>query len=223
LRRALSLAIDRSVITEKLLGNGEIPTARWLPPSLTAESSKTTDSKEQDLKLAQELYRKAGYSPDKPLHTTLHYNSSEQNKRIAAAIAAMWKKNLGIKVDLINEEWKVFLNRRKSKAETQLYRASWIADYNDASSFLSLFTSNNAKNDTGYANQDYDTLIEHIESTMDKVKRDELILQAEQLLLDDQVIMPIYHYVSRHLVKHDIKGYQANPLDHHYSRYLYRE
>jgi ABC-type oligopeptide transport system substrate-binding subunit len=135
----------------------------------------------------------------------------------------MWKKNLGVKVQLINEEWKVFLNRRKSKTETQLYRASWIADYNDASSFLALFTSNNAKNDTGYANQDYDSLIEQIESTMDNEKRDGLIQQAEQKLLDDQVIVPIYHYVSRHLVKPDIKGYQPNPLDHHYSRYLYRK
>ncbi|HEC25983.1 MAG TPA: peptide ABC transporter substrate-binding protein, partial [Gammaproteobacteria bacterium] len=136
--------------------------------------------------------------------------------------AAMWKKNLGKKVELINEEWKVFLNRRKSKTETQLYRASWIADYNDASSFLTLFTSNNAKNDTGYANPLYDDLIKQIESTMDIAQRKKLIRQAEQQLLDDQVIIPIYYYVSRHLVKPDIKGYRANPLDHHYSRYLYR-
>ncbi|MCK5360844.1 MAG: peptide ABC transporter substrate-binding protein, partial [Gammaproteobacteria bacterium] len=164
-----------------------------------------------------------GYSQSNPLRTTLHYNSSDQNKRIAVAIAAMWKKNLGVKVQLINEEWKVFLNRRKSKTETQLYRASWIADYKDASSFLSLFTSNNVKNDTGYANQDYDRLIGQIESAMDKEKRDLLIQQAEQKLLDDQVMMPIYHYVSRHLVKPDIHGYKSNPLDHHYSRFLYRK
>ncbi len=223
LRKALSLAIDRSIITAKLLGNGELPADRWLPPGLVTEATVKPAGKEQNIKLAKELYRKAGYSQSNPLHTTLHYNSSEQNKRIAVAIAAMWKKNLGVKVQLINEEWKVFLNRRKSKTETQLYRASWIADYNDASSFLALFTSNNAKNDTGYANQDYDSLIEQIESTMDNEKRDGLIQQAEQKLLDDQVIVPIYHYVSRHLVKPDIKGYQPNPLDHHYSRYLYRK
>jgi len=223
LRKALSLAIDRSIITSKLLGNGELPADRWLPPGLVSGSTIKPASKEQSLKLAKELYRKAGYSQSNPLHTTLHYNSSDQNKRIAVAISAMWKKNLGVKVQLINEEWKVFLNRRKSKTETQLYRASWIADYNDASSFLALFTSNSAKNDTGYAHKDYDSLIEQIESTMDKEKRDRLIQQAEQKLLDDQVIMPIYHYVSRHLVKPNIKGYKANPLDHHYSRYLYRK
>ena len=223
LRKALSLAIDRSVITEKLLGNGELPANRWLPPGLLAKSTVSSDNKELNLKLAKELYNKAGYDLSNPLHTTLHYNSSDQNKRIAVAIAAMWKKNLGVKVQLINEEWKVFLNRRKSKTDTQLYRASWIADYNDASSFLALFTSHNVKNDTGYANQDYDNLIGQIESTMDKEKRDLLISHAEQKLLDDQVIMPIYHYVSRHLVKPGIKGYQSNPLDHHYSRYLYRE
>ncbi len=222
LRRALSLAIDRNIITEKILGNGELPADRWLPPGIVSHSEKSTVSMDQNLKLAKQLYNKAGYSRDNPLHTTLHYNSSDQNKRIAVAIAAMWKKNLGIKVELINEEWKVFLNRRKSKTETQLYRASWIADYNDASSFLALFTSNNAKNDTGYANSVYDDLIKQIESTMDDTKRNELIRQAEQQLLDDQVILPVYHYVSRHLVKPVIKGYRPNPLDHHYSRFLYR-
>ncbi|MEA1889770.1 MAG: peptide ABC transporter substrate-binding protein [Pseudomonadota bacterium] len=223
LRRALSLAIDRSIIAGKILGNGELPADRWLPPGMLSEPEKPVNEMNQKLKLAKQLYNKAGYSRDKPLRTTLHYNSSEQNKRIAVAIAAMWKKNLGIKVELINEEWKVFLNRRKSKTETRLYRASWIADYNDASSFLTLFTSNNAKNDTGYANPVYDDLIKQIESTMDNAKRNQLVRQAEQQLLDDQVIMPIYHYVSRHLVKPDIQGYKSNPLDHHYSRDLYRE
>ena len=222
LRKALSLAIDRSIITNKILANGEIPAAGWLAPGLLPASQPLPSIKAEQLKQARKLYNKAGYSRDKPLRTTLHYNSSEQNKRIAVAIAAMWKKNLGIQVELINEEWKVFLNRRKSKVETQLYRASWIADYNDASSFLNLFTSNHAKNDTGYANPDYDALIHQIETTMDGAERGELIQQAEQLLLDDQVIIPIYHYVSRHLVKPNIKGYQANPLDHHYSRYMYR-
>ncbi|NOY15979.1 MAG: peptide ABC transporter substrate-binding protein [Gammaproteobacteria bacterium] len=223
LRRALSLAMDRTLITEKILGNGEHPADRWLPPGIMSAPEQSTSNMGQNLKRAKQLYNRAGYSRDNPLHTTLYYNSSDQNKRIAIAIAAMWKKNLGIKVELINEEWKVFLNRRKSKTETQLYRASWIADYNDASSFLTLFTSNNARNDTGYTNPVYDDLIKQIESTMDKTKREKLIRQAEQRLLDDQVIIPIYHYVSRHLVKPDIKGYRANPLDHHYSRDLYRD
>jgi len=223
LRRALSLAIDRKIITEKILGNGEHPADRWLPPGILSSNEVTDNNMEQNLKLAKQLYNKAGYTRDKPLHTTLHYNSSDQNKRIAVAIAAMWKKNLGIKVELINEEWKVFLNRRKSKTETQLYRASWIADYNDASSFLSLFTSNHPKNDTGYANPVYDDLVKQIETSNDKTNREKLIRQAEQLLLDDQIILPIYHYVSRHLVKRGIKGYKANPLDHHYSRDLYRK
>ena len=223
LRRALSLAIDRTMITDKILGNGEHPADRWLPPGIMSGSEQSASSLGQNLKLAKQLYNRAGYSRNTPLHTTLHYNSSDQNKRIAIAIATMWKKNLGIKVELINEEWKTFLNRRKSKTETQLYRASWIADYNDASSFLTLFTSNNAKNDSGYANPVYDDLIKQIESTMVITQREELIRQAEQQLLDEQVIIPIYHYVSRHLVKPDIKGYRANPLDHHYSRDLYRD
>jgi oligopeptide transport system substrate-binding protein len=226
LRQALSLAIDRKVIAEKLLGNGELPAERWLPPGIEGVESDQTNAKvtrQQQITEAKNLYQKAGFSKSNPLHMTLHYNSSEQNKRIAVAISAMWKSILGIKTELINEEWKVFLGHRKGKIETQAYRASWIADFNDASSFLTMFTTGHAKNDTGYANTDYDKLVEEITVNQDAAVRSKQIAQAEQTLLDEQIIIPIYYYVSRHLVKPAIRGYQANPMDHHYSRYLYRD
>jgi oligopeptide transport system substrate-binding protein len=226
LRRALSLAIDRQIITDKILGNGEISTRRWLPPGfgkVTPIAEPLSPGRKQSITEAQRLYREAGYGPDKPLKVTLHYNTSEQHKRIAIAVAAMWKKQLGVRTELINEEWKVFLQRRKGKTDTQLFRASWIADFNDAISFLALFSTGHAKNDTGYSNPQYDELVRRIAVQNDSEKRDKLVREAEELLLDDQVVIPIYHYVSRHLVKPDIGGYQANPLDHHYSRYLYRK
>lgn len=225
LRRALSLAIDRRVITEKLLGNGEQPAERWLPPGiegLTDKQAASPADRKQQINEAKRLLQQAGYDPSRPLHVRLHFNSSEQNKRIAAAIAAMWKSTLGVKTELVNEEWKVFLGHRKGKVETQVFRASWIADFNDASSFLTLFTTGHAKNDTGYANPAYDHLVEQILSSQDGATRSRQIHEAEQILLDDQVIMPIYHYVSRHLVKPGIRGYRSNPLDHHYSRFLSR-
>lgn len=225
LRRALSLAIDRNVITKKLLGNGELPAERWLPPGLAGRPDQTTTYKQdrrQQISEAKRLYQEAGYGPSRPLNLTLHYNSSEQNKRIAVAISAMWKSALGIKTELVNEEWKVFLANRKGKVVTQAYRASWIADFNDASSFLALFTAGHIKNDTGYANATYDALVNEINFSRNADNRSKLINQAEQLLLDDQVIMPIYHYVSRHLVKPDIRGYETNPLDHHYTKHLSR-
>lgn len=226
LRRALSLVINREVIAGKLLGNGELPAYRWLPPGLGGQTSPGKEDQTMDkqarLSEAKRLYEESGYGPGNPLRMTLHYNSSEQNKRIAVAISAMWKSALGVKTELINEEWKVFLANRKGKVVTQAYRASWIADFNDASSFLTLFTSGHAKNDTGYSNPDYDTLVERINLNQAAGERNSLIDDAETLLLDDQVIIPIYHYVSRHLVKPSIKGYQSNPLDHHYSKHLYR-
>lgn len=226
LRRALSLAIDRKVIAEKLLGNGELPAERWLPPGLEGMAvmpTSTTASRQQQISEAKHLYQQAGFNKNNPLHMTLHYNSSEQNKRIAVAISAMWKSTLGVKTKLINEEWKVFLGHRKGKVETQAYRASWIADFNDASSFLTMFTSGHAKNDTGYANSGYDKLVGDITISQDSDIRIKLVGQAEQMLLDDQVVIPIYHYVSRHLVKPDIRGYQANAMDHHYSRFMFRD
>ena len=127
LRRALSLVINREVIADKLLGNGELPAYRWLPPGLGDRTSTGEENHARDkaslLNEARRLYKEAGYGPNNPLRLTLHFNSSEQNKRIAVAISAMWKSALGVKAELINEEWKVFLAHRKGKVVTQAYRA----------------------------------------------------------------------------------------------------
>jgi len=222
LRRALALAIDREVIAMRILGNGEIPASGWLPPTLRSHPADPA-GEPGSVQAARDLIARAGHGPDNPLAVTLHFNTSEQNRRIAVAVAAMWKQRLGVRTELVNEEWKVFLGHRKGKQVTQLYRASWIADVNDALNFLEIFTSGHPKNDTGYADPVYDELVARAGDSADPAQRAALVAQAEARLLAAQVIIPIYHYVSRHLVKPDIRGHRANPLDHHYSRHLYRE
>ena len=224
LRRALWLAIDRDTIVKKITAAGELPAYSWVPPGVMHyQAQPTVDlnwSVQQRLREAKKLYQQAGYSTETPLKLELLYNTSENHKRIALAIAAMWKDALGVETELINEEWKVFLDHRKQTDQTQVIRGGWIADFNDAWSFAELLQSNNAMNNTGYANSQYDQLLSaaSVESNLDKRQR--LLQQAERILLEDVPIIPIFFYVSKSLIKPRIKGVEGNVMDHHYTKNL---
>ncbi len=224
LRQALTMAIDRKIIAEKITGSGEIPAYGWVPPGISnyqAQSFAWRDMNKADrLAKAQKLYQQAGYSKANPLVIEVRYNTSENHKKIALAISSMWKKTLGVKVKLLNEEWKVFLANRKQK-NTEAFRSGWIADYNDAFSFAELLYSQHGINDTGYNNAHYDALLKQSAIEQDQEKRRQLLAQAEQIMLADYPIMPIYFYVTKRLVKPYVRGYQANIMDHHYTKNMY--
>ena len=223
LRKALSLAIDRQVIADKVMGSGEKPAYGWLPPGTEGAPSQRPEwadwSRERRLIEARRLYAAAGYGPRHPLAVQIRYNTHDYHQKIATVIAAMWKQTLGVQATLYNEETKVFLQSRRERRLTQVFRASWVADYADASSFLDLLLSNNPRNDTGYANARYDTLLAQAEHTSG-ASRAELLAQAERLMLDDTPVIPIYFYVTKHLVAPSVRGWQDNALDHHYTRDL---
>jgi len=128
---------------------------------------------------------------------------------------------LGIRTELVNQEWKVFLRTRQERKETELYRDGWVGDYNDPVTFLDLYTSDNPQNHSGYNNPDYDKLIEQASLEPDLAKRANILLHAEEILLEDAPIIPLYTYVSRHLVKPSIGGFATNLLDRTYDRYIY--
>ena len=98
---------------------------------------------------ARRLYAQAGYSAENPLRVEVLYNTNENHKRISVAIASMWKEQLGVETSLVNQEWKVFLETKNRKEDTQVFRAGWIGDYDDAYSFAQLMHSKNAQNDSG--------------------------------------------------------------------------
>ncbi len=227
LRRALALAIDRKLLTEKVTRGGEIPALGWVPPGVEGYRAQQmaeadVDQKAREAK-ARQLYEKAGYGKGNPLTIELLYNTSDNHKKIAIAVAAMWKKVLGVKTRLRNEEWKVYLDSRK-KRDFQVIRAGWIGDYNDAYTFLSLFKSDVGQmNPSGYANPDYDALMRQAETTLDQKKRTALMQQAEAILLRDMPLIPIYYYTTQHLVSPGIKGWEDNVMDVHPSRFLRRE
>ena len=131
----------------------------------------------------------------------------------------MWKQVLGINAELINEEWKVFVNNRRMGVVTEVFRGGWIADYADPTSFLDLFISGNVLNSTFYENPAFDQLMKASNMTAG-ITRTELLHEAEALLMQDMPVIPLYYYVSRHLVNKRITGFADNIRDIHLSRYL---
>jgi oligopeptide transport system substrate-binding protein len=227
LRQALSMAVDRKILTEKVSRAGEIPAYGWVPPGVSNYTSQVLDyakmTPAERIQKAKQLYQQAGYGPGNPLTVEIRYNTSEGHKKMAIAIAAMWKKNLGVRARLVNEEWKVFLENRKQKKLTQAFRGGWIGDYNDAFTFAELMQSDHGINDSGYNNPEYDKLLEQAAHESDLDKRRGILEAAERMLLKDHAIMPLYFYVTKHLIKPYVKGYTPNILDHTYTKNLWIE
>jgi oligopeptide transport system substrate-binding protein len=212
LRRALSMAIDRQALTESVTGRGETPAWSWLPPGvdnygerrLTYESM----SDEERKAAARRAYAKAGYSDGNPLKVEIRYNTSDTHQRIALAIQSMWREVLGVETTLINEEFQVLLSNMRAKQVTQVFRSSWLGDYNAPS------------NMTGYSNAEFDSLVARAAEQTDAGKRRSYMEQAEAVLLADHPVIPIYFYVSKHLVSPRVEGWGDNVLDYHYSQHL---
>jgi oligopeptide transport system substrate-binding protein len=177
-------------------------------------------SQDQRNAKAKELYAAAGYSADKPLQVEILYNTSDNHKKIAIAIAAMWKQTLGVETTLRNEEWKVYLSSRDDKS-FQIVRAGWIGDYNDANTFLDLFESDAGEmNDPGYNSPKFDELVKGGALETDLAKRETMLEQAEQVFLQDTPVIPIYFYTTKHLVKPAVQGWIDNIMDVHPTRFL---
>ena len=224
LRKALTLAVDREILVDKILGTGETQAWTLVPPKMGSYQAPDIEYKtwtrEQRIAEAKRLYELAGYSNANPLEFELRYNTSPLHKKTATALAAMWSSTLGAKIELYNEEWKVFVQSRRSK-HTQMFRSGWIADVNDASNYLELFASTHPLNDYAYNNPRYDELLRMSKTATSK--RLSILRDAEEQMLHDQAIIPLYYYVSKHMLKDDINGWEDNLMDHHLSRYLSRK
>ncbi len=224
IRKALSMAINREAIVDKVLKTGELAAYSFVPPGVAYyENPSEVDWKDVPFadrqKMAKELLAEAGYGPDKPLEFTLRYNTSENHKRIAVAIVSMWKA-IGVKAELFNSEVKVHYADLK-QGDFQVARAAWIADYNDAQNFLYLLETRTGANNYGrYSNPEFDNLMREAEVTSDLKKRSEMMQKAEALAMRDQPVIPIYHYVSKNLVSKKVVGFEDNPQDIHRWRYV---
>jgi oligopeptide transport system substrate-binding protein len=224
LRQALSLAIDRDAIVEKVMRGGEVPAYGFVPPNTLnyenpeIQAAKLTQA-ERDA-LAKKLIVEAGYGPGKPLEVELLYNTADDHRRVAIALASMWDEKLGVKARLLNQEWKVYLDMGAQK-QFQMRRVGWIGDYNDPWTFLELLKSDIGKqNPSGYANPKYDELLRRSAATLDLAARAKILAEAETLMIEDTPIVPIFHYVSKTLVKPYVQGWVTNVQDVHPTRWL---
>jgi oligopeptide transport system substrate-binding protein len=224
LRQALSMAIDREVLVEAITGRGEAPAYSWVTPGVDnydpVRLPYTELSQQERNAIAQSLYRKAGYSRESPLRFELRYNTSDTQQRIALAVQAMWRKVLGAEAQLVNVEFRVLLDQMREREVTQVFRSSWFGDYNDANTFLAIMQSDSAANMPGYSNPEYDELMQSAGQQLDLDRRRLYLEEAERVLLADHVVIPLYFYVSKHLVKAEVKGWQDNILNYHYSQRL---
>jgi oligopeptide transport system substrate-binding protein len=135
----------------------------------------------------------------------------------------MWKEELGVNSDLIDEEYRVFLDSRKDASRWDVARLSWVADYNDAGNFLDIFRRGSPNNDAGYSNPQFDTLLDGAATTPDPTYRKKLLEKAENLMLSSYPVIPIYFYSSKRLIKPYVKGARSNPLNRLYSKHLFFE
>jgi oligopeptide transport system substrate-binding protein len=225
LRMALILAIDRQILTDKVTQFGEQPSFALVPPGIDGYvpfspeyADWTQDERNHE---ATRLYEQAGYSEDRPLRVEIRYNTSDNHKKIALAIASMWKQALGVNATLVNEEFRVFLQNREQKVVTQVFRAGWVSDYNDPYSFLELFRTEFGRNDYGYSNSTFDALLDEVGTERIRARRERLMFEAERVLMSDHVIIPIYTYVTKRLVNPHLRGWQNNVMDHHATRHMF--
>ena len=223
LRQALSLAINREILVEKVLGAGELPGWSVVPPGIEgyqpARMLYADASQQERENEARRLFQRSGFGRDEPLRLELRYNTSGVHRRVAVAVSAMWRQVLGVNTDLVNEEWKVFVSNRRMGVVTQVFRGGWIADYADPSSFLDLFAGDTRLSGTFYADETYDELLRKAAGASG-ADRMELLRQAEFRLMRDMPAIPLYYYVSRHLVRPELDGFVDNVRDIHLSRYL---
>ncbi len=224
LRQALSMAIDRDVLTEKVIGRGEKPAYSWVPPGVanyepTVMSFASLTQEERNI-VARRLYAEAGYGADNPLEVELRYNTSDFHRRVAVAIQAMWRDVLGVETTLINEEFQVLNANIREREITQIFRSSWIGDYPDAHTFLSIMQSGVSTNTPAYANEEFDSLMQRAASQPDLDRRRLYLEEAERVLLADHPVIPLYFYISERLVSPAVSGWGDNALDYHYSQHL---
>lgn len=226
LRKALSMAIDRDVLVTRILGRGEAPAYGWVPPGIDNYASQSVGYKdwtqEKRVAEARRLYEEAGYGPSNPVEIELRYNTMGGHEKVALAVQAMWRDALGFETRLVKEELKVMLANIQEMEVTQVFRLSWAGDYNDAYTFLQLFEAGNPQNLTAYSNPRVDKLLSLASTESDRAARRSYLEEVERISLEDHPVIPLYFYVTKHMVAKDIDGWAPMPLDYHYSRHLSR-
>ena len=223
-RQALNLALDKDIIAGKVLGQGQRPAWVISQPDIGSVKLHNPDYAswplEKRIAEAKKLLNEAGYNDSHPLSFKLLYNTSESHQRIAIAASSMWKKNLGVEAKLQNQEWKTMLDTMHTH-NFDAVRYAWIADYDDAATFLNNFRTGDSQNTSQYSNPAYDEALVNAAKAKTTAERGTFYQQAEDLLARDVPAIPVYHYVRTHLVKPWVGGFTPDKLGYYYTKEMY--
>lgn len=211
-RRALSLAVDRAALIQHVLQVDHTVAESLCPPD--PDGYKPDTAQPYDVTGAKRLLAEAGYANGSDVPTIeLLYNTSENHKLIAETIQQMWNESLGVRVELVNQDWKVYMSSLRN-LDYNIGRSSWYADFLDPISFLECFESDSGNNRTGWKNDEYDARIRRARTAANDTSRYALYGEAERILIEDQPILPLFHYVRTILLHPDVRGWEPNLLAH---------
>ncbi len=217
-RRALTLAIDRTAIVETVTKGGQIPATNMVSQASRDEAGEVFSMRAGDYGIpvdgsgveeAKQLLADAGYPNGEGFPSLeIMYNTSESHKAIAEAIQEMWKQNLNIDVTLTNQEWAVFQDTRK-QGNFQIARSGWIGDYSDPMTYLGMFVTGSPMNYSRWENADYDALLEAAKIQA-PAERFASLEEALDLVMDGSAYMPIYYYTDPIMVSDKVSNWEKN-------------
>lgn len=227
-REALSLALDRDYIVEKVAKGGQIPADSFVTTGLTDADGKTEfhenakkwyDAKDYkgNVEKAKKLLKEAGYENGKGL-PSIELMCNPGHEPIMEAVQNMWKENLGLNVTISSQDWNVFLETRK-EGDFQVARDGWLGDYNDPISFIDMWITGGGNNNAQWSNKEYDKIVSEIKSTTDSKERYAKMHEAEDILAKDMPIIPIYFYTDLYLISDKLEGMYTSPLGYKYFMY----
>lgn len=221
-RKALAMAIDKESICRYITRGGELPAASFVPPGMANYTG--PKGLAYDPATARRLLAEAGFPSGRGFpRLQILYNTSDAHRDIAEVIQQMWKEVLNIRVELLNQEWKVYLDST-AKGKYDVARASWIGDYTDPNTFLDMWVTGGGNNRAGWSHARYDALIHRAAREVNQAQRMALFREAESILVEQEVpIIPIYYYVTREMYRSNVKGIWQNVRGVHPLKWIYVE
>ncbi|RDW22250.1 oligopeptide ABC transporter substrate-binding protein [Oceanobacillus arenosus] len=229
IRQAFALAANRQDIADFVVKNGVEPAFAFISPGFTSPTGEdfrgvngelVAYDPEQAKQLLEEGMTEEGYDTLPPI--VLSYNTTDTNKAVAETLQNMFSENLDVDVTLENQEWNVFSDAQKN-LELQFSRSSFINDYNDPVNFLESFITDSYMNRTGWSNAEYDALIVKGKTETDEEKRWENLYEAEKLLADEMIIMPIRYYNTVVLEADGVSGILRHPVGYFDLKYAEKQ
>lgn len=216
IRKALALSINRQGLIDNVTKGQQTPAVGMVPKAIAGFEDDRGYMKDNDIDEAKKALeagmKELGIKDAKDISVGISINTSEAHAAIAQYIQEGWNKNLGINVKIDNSEWQVFLDKMTS-LDYDIGRMGWIADYNDAYTFLERYdTAKNGNNDTGWESKEYKALMEKVVKETDAAKREQYLKDAEKILMTEFPVAPVYYYTNLWVEKDYVKNMAPSRL-----------